>query len=594
MMNRSFWNGKYLLWFLGCIVFVVAFVVGYNSYRKSQQIVLFEGSYQICPRENPFYYPALDYNLSGYESYTSESIDRWGKNDDRNDSDTTIHSSTHTNKGDPALQLRLPTVYRDRRPYQSLQILYPENGSFFPPNLCEPYVKWEDPNNDLWLIHVEFGIKKESRSFVSKEKRWRFPASLWDQLRQETVTEDACLQIKGIRLDEEGERVGEIQASEVVHFRIAQEPADNYIVYRVVAPPFSSKKTPDIMMRDIRSDQEVCLLSARRQYCINCHTFSNKQGNQGKLGLQVRNLSAATSTGAKPKDLNMYIAVYDMDQRTGFKAQLPFVVQMSTFMAWSPDGSKLAFSANQKLATLSPVTFETQHAGTVTSDIAIYDIPKNETYLLPEASDPNWLENYPNWSPDGSTFVFARAPTGLHPAMVRYDLLAIQAGKDKAELIPGASNNSRSNYFPRFSPNGRWLSFCQCDGGDLIRSSSDIYLMDGDLRGSPRRLAFNVENAADSWHSWSANSRWLVFVSKREDGTFAGLYLSRIDDEGHASPAIPLPVEKEPLASFNIPEFIAHAPPARDQELFDIIRVEEPARQVREIDGRNAAPIVLP
>jgi len=585
-MRHSFWTVNGIAGIVCAVAAAAIILAGYQAHRKASRIALFDGAFQICPRETPQYYPALDYNLSEYGEDYAEPRGQMAK----------IPAATSSKADSPeALQLRLPTVYRDRRPFHSLQILCPEDGAYYPPNLCEPFVKWEDPVNNLWLLCMEFGEKPEKSSFLCNEKQWRFPSALWNRLRKNYVDRDVRLQVKGILVGAHGKRSGGIQASELARFRIAREPADNFIVYRVVVPPFSSKKTPDIWMRDIRTDREKCLLSAHQKYCINCHTFSDKQGNRGKLGLQIRSLSGAKRSSKAP-DLRMYLAIYDMDRQEGFKAQLPFEVQMSTFMAWSPSGDKLAYSANQKLATLSPVTFETQHAGTVTSDIAIYDLDQNATYLLPEASDPDWLENYPCWSPDGRKFVFARAPTGQHPAALRYDLFVIrdEDGEQKARPIVGASNNERSNYFPRFSPNGKWLSFCQCDGGDLIRSSSDIYVVDGELNAPPRRLEFNTENSADSWHSWSSNSRWLVFVSKRRDGAFAYLYLTRIDDYGCASPAVPLPIKKEPLASYNIPEFIANAPPAQDKELYDSIRVEQPPRVIRGIDGRSASPIIHP
>lgn len=576
-MNISTPAQKRLLWAIIINLAVIMLLFLYIIHRRHNDsvIVLFEGAFRVCPKEAPQYFPSLDYNLSSYGSGEE------GKMEEKPlPNQPAIHAATaaSTNeKSAQALELRLPTVYRDRRPYQSLQVLYPEDGSLYPPNIAEPYVKWEDPANNRWLISIEFGNPKESRFFLSDKKRWRFPAKLWKELCENAVKADAVLQVKGIQVAN-GKREGGIQASEPVRFHIAEDPADNFVVYRIVTPPFSSKKTPDIRIRDIRKDKDKVFLSSERQYCINCHTFSSKMGNQGKLAMQIRSLGEANAN-AKAPDLKMYLAIYDIDHHTGFKARFPFEVQMSTFMAWSPDGTKLAYSANQKLATLSPVTFETQHASTITSDIAIYDIAQNKTYLLPEASDPNWLENYPCWSPDGSKFVFARGPGGQHPAVLRYDL-QVMRGKEKPVPIPGASNNEHSNYFPRFSPDGKWMSFCQCDGGDLIRSSSDIYLIDGEFKGLPKRLEFNVENAADSWHSWSSNSRWLVFVSKREDGTFASLYFSHIDDNGHASPAVPLPLETEPLSSFNIPEFIANEPPIQDKELFDAIRVEQPARAV--------------
>jgi hypothetical protein len=376
-----------------------------------------------------------------------------------------------------------------------------------------------------------------------------------------------------------------IQASQPVRFRISRDPADDYIVYRLVAPPFSSLKTPDIFIRDIGKDEPRLFLSARRKYCINCHCFSSKEGNAGKLSLQVRSLAAA---GQK---LPVYLGVYDIDRQSGHRVQLPFEIQMTTFMQWSPDGQKLAFSANQKIVAMKPILYETQLAGMSTSDIAIYDLVQNEAYLLPGASDPNQLEIYPCWTPDGRSLVFSQTPVGAHPAFMSFDLYVLPldaGGKAVARPIEGAAANGRSNYFPHFSPDGKWLSFCQSDGGDLIRSSSDIYLKPANLEGPAHFLECNAPYAADSWHSWSSNGRWLVFASKRDGGVYASLYLTHIDDEGHASPAVPLPITERPDASYNIPEFVAHDPGAGDAGLFEAIRVEQEPLAVMEREAPSS------
>jgi Tol biopolymer transport system component len=64
----------------------------------------------------------------------------------------------------------------------------------------------------------------------------------------------------------------------------------------------------------------------------------------------------------------------------------------------------------------------------------------------------------------------------------------------------------------------------------------------------------------DSYTSWSQNSKWFAFTSKRNDG-FVGLtHFSYLDENGIASKPFVLP-QKDPsfyksfLKSFNVPEF---------------------------------------
>lgn len=64
----------------------------------------------------------------------------------------------------------------------------------------------------------------------------------------------------------------------------------------------------------------------------------------------------------------------------------------------------------------------------------------------------------------------------------------------------------------------------------------------------------------ESYHSWSANGRWMVFSSKRGDGLSARPYISYIDETGKAHKPFVLPQEDPGfysrfLKTFNIPEF---------------------------------------
>jgi hypothetical protein len=68
-------------------------------------------------------------------------------------------------------------------------------------------------------------------------------------------------------------------------------------------------------------------------------------------------------------------------------------------------------------------------------------------------------------------------------------------------------------------------------------------------------------NEADSYHNWSANSRWVVFTSRRTNGLYSQLFLASIDENGHATKPFLLPQENplkyydETLYSFNTPDF---------------------------------------
>jgi Flp pilus assembly protein TadD len=139
----------------------------------------------------------------------------------------------------------------------------------------------------------------------------------------------------------------------------------------------------------------------------------------------------------------------------------------------------------------------------------------------------------------------------------RFDIYCIPFNNGKGGTptpLPGASHNEKSNYFPRFSPDGKWIVFCQSDSFMLLRPDSTLYIMPSS-GGAPRRMRCNFSGKMNSWHSWSPNGRWLVFASK-VGGPFTQLWLTHIDSEGNDTPAVLLEHFTAADRAANIPEFV--------------------------------------
>jgi hypothetical protein len=82
-----------------------------------------------------------------------------------------------------------------------------------------------------------------------------------------------------------------------------------------------------------------------------------------------------------------------------------------------------------------------------------------------------------------------------------------------------------------------------------------------DLKTGMNKILECNSDQSESFHSWSSNSRWLVFSSKRLDGFCARPYFCIIDHDGTASKPILLP-QKDPLfydtflKTYNVPELV--------------------------------------
>jgi tetratricopeptide (TPR) repeat protein len=136
-----------------------------------------------------------------------------------------------------------------------------------------------------------------------------------------------------------------------------------------------------------------------------------------------------------------------------------------------------------------------------------------------------------------------------------YDLYRIpfnggQGGK--AEPIEGASDNGMSNYFAKFSPDGKWIVFCKAKSFMLLQPDSQLYIIPAE-GGEARRLRCNTDRM-NSWHSFSPNGRWLVFSSKAYS-LYTQLFLTHVDAGGRSTPPVVLANFTEENRAANIPEF---------------------------------------
>jgi hypothetical protein len=97
----------------------------------------------------------------------------------------------------------------------------------------------------------------------------------------------------------------------------------------------------------------------------------------------------------------------------------------------------------------------------------------------------------------------------------------------------------------------------------IYLKSSDIYMLD--LKTGKYYKPDVNSDKTDSFHSWSSNSRWFVFSSKRIDSYFTRFFFSYVDKDGKAYKPFLLPQEDPEfyntfLYAYNVPELTAYDP----------------------------------
>jgi hypothetical protein len=341
-------------------------------------------------------------------------------------------------------------------------------------------------------------------------------------------------------------------------FRIAAEPIDPYLAYRLIEPGYTTWGKMGLYQRCLENfdEQPVITNDLLDNACVNCHSF--RQNDPETMLFHIRKTHAGT----------LFLkdgSVTRVDTKT------PRTLSAGVYPRWHPGGRYVAFSVNTTRQNFHAVHRNKIEVYDMASDIVIYDTESHRVFTAPALSSEASFETFPEWSPAGDYLYYCSAPARPMPAQydsVRYDLVRIpfdvsaaRFGRE-ADTLVRASQDGRSVAFARVSPDNRFVVFCLSGFGTfpVWHRDSDLYL----LRLSDGQACCLTEAnspESESYHSWSANGRWLVFGSRRMDGSYTRPYICHVDSGGAASAPFLLP-QKNPeyydfsFKSFNIPEFI--------------------------------------
>lgn len=240
--------------------------------------------------------------------------------------------------------------------------------------------------------------------------------------------------------------------------------------------------------------------------CVGCHVVSDSSDKV-----------AAIAGGGLGK-----VVIYGLD---GKEITIPDV--QASYIAFSPDGNRLALSDSN-------------------NDIKILDLGTGQVYPLEGANDPDVVETMPTWGTNNQiAFVRAKNSDVSYRLDSPCDIFIVSADGGIAQPLRGASGQG-FNYYPAFSPDGKWLAFTHHVNGSTTYSDpyAEIYLVQA-TGGESIRLEANdapdskLDRVSNSWATWSRNSQKLAFNSKRSDYDY-DIFVTEIGENGHSGPAIPL------------------------------------------------------
>jgi hypothetical protein len=475
-------------------------------------------------------------------------------------------------------------------PMRSLTILEPADGSVYPIDLAPPLFQWRGSGAGRWLVTINATEETPAQHFCIAANPWVPTPSDWERIK--AISPGSPLSMTVMRI--EGRRA---VAAGTVHFSVSPVPMACRVVYQELPVPFgfAEKHVDQFRWRSFSPEavEPPDTVLTKLPYCGNCHIFSR---DGSVFGLDVDYRGDRGGYVLTDVSRNMRLRKRDV---ISWNDHLPGVggVSRGLFAKISPSGEYVVATVKERplLVRINDPAYS-QLFFPLSGYLAYYSRLTGTIRPLRGANDPTVVQTSPAWSPDGRTIVFARGrpPAGLVEELGQTTLLDAAPGEDIASLnqqyrmrfdlwqvpfadgaggaaapLTGASDNGKSNYFARYSPDGRWIVFCQSDTGLVSQPGSRLMIMSAG-GGEPREMVCNRPEL-NSWHSFSPNGRWMVFSSKPDGSCLTRVYLTRIDEQGRDAPAVRLHRIGTPGFAAILPEAVGLA-----NNAFRQVRLVEP------------------
>jgi len=471
--------------------------------------------------------------------------------------------------------------YQEGTEYSGLTIHYPLHETMFPPEIVPPTFRWQDSDAtcDTWLIAIDFADDHPHASFLTHDTQWTPPSEQWESIKRRSLEKEAEVAVLGVNRS----APKKILSGARISISTSKDEVGAPLFYREVNLPFidAVKDPTHIRWRfgSISSRQQPPIVLEKLPVCGNCHSFS---ADGAVLGMDVDYANDKGSYAFAPVKERIVLSKSELITWSDYRRddEDPTFGLLSQV---SPNGKYVVSTVKDRSVFVpKPELAFSQLFFPIKGILAVYCKATATFRALPGADDPAFVQSNPSWSPDGKHIVFARSKAYclrkdkgsvlLSKEECRefleegkaflFDLYRIPFNDGKggeAEALEGASHNGVSNYFARYSPDGKWIVFCKARSYMLLQPDSELYIIPAE-GGEARRLRCNT-NRMNSWHSWSPNGRWLVFSSKA-NSAYTQLFLTHIDQEGYSSPPVLLAHFTSPDRAANIPEFVNVKPMA--------------------------------
>ena len=337
---------------------------------------------------------------------------------------------------------------------------------------------------------------------------------------------------------------------------VSPDRIDPYLSYRLIEPGYEVWHEVEIRERCVENFDERVLSDWKHtgNSCMNCHIHSQARADLSMLYVRGKNGGAFLNRNGELRKLSL-------------KAEN--MVSGTVYGEIHPSGRYGVFSSNIIIPGFHTLGSRRLEVYDTKSDLAIADFDRNEMIVPRSLSRKDVLETFPVFSADGKHIYYCAADTLPLPRDIeklRYSLMKVSFDDatgmtgSRPEVVWDAEEHGGSVCHPKCSPDGKWIMYTVADYGTFPIWHTECQLEMMNLHtGEIINMDAANSDRSDTYHSWSSDSRWFVFASKRGDGKYGRPYFCHVDDDGMLTKPFVLPQEdpwlyENSLKSFNIPD----------------------------------------